>query len=122
MRCDQLCIWARIRGFELDGTPADLGLLDQALDERSARPWASSAGRPGSPAWGRPEAGLFLGTVLLATVPGPRWRLWPNGHPVMRLPSGRDLDVVALAGERMARGAPLVAHIYAATAGPPGTA
>jgi len=66
------------------------------------------------------EGGLFLGTVLVVNVPGARWRLWPNGHPVIRLPSGRDLGVVALAHDRATKGTPLLADIYATAAGPPG--
>ncbi len=58
--------------------------------------------------------------MIIATVPGARWRVWPNGHPVVRLPSNRDLDVVALANDRVRKGAPLLADVYAdATAGPP---
>jgi hypothetical protein len=52
------------------------------------------------------EAGLFLGTVIVATIPGARRRLRPDGHPVVRLATGRDLDVVAMANDRMAKGAP----------------
>jgi hypothetical protein len=46
-RCQQLHIWARAHGFELEGVPEDLGLLDQALGEPSTRPAASWAGRRG---------------------------------------------------------------------------
>jgi Family of unknown function (DUF6278) len=46
--------------------------------------------------------------------------LWPNGHPVVRLATGQDLDVVALANDRISKGAPLLADVYADTvAGPP---
>jgi hypothetical protein len=66
------------------------------------------------------EAGLFLGSVIVATVTGAHWRLWPNGHPVVRLASGRDLDVTAMASERVSKGAPRLADIYAdAAADPP---
>jgi hypothetical protein len=115
-RCDQLRAWARTRGFELEDTAGDLRLLDQALDAAigDAR---SEPGEPARIARLGNQAGLFLGTVILATVPAARWRLWPNGHPVIRLPSGPDLDVVALANDRVNRGAPLLADVHAAAAG-----
>ena len=90
-RCQQLRAWAQAYGLELEGVPEDLGLLDQALDEAMSQ----ANGEPGGPsriAAVTGEAGLFLGSVIIATVPGARWRLWPNGHPVVRLSSGRDLD------------------------------
>ena len=118
-RCEQLRTWARAHGLELDGDPEELGLLDQALEEAidQAR---GELGGPSRIAAVANQAGLFLGTVIIATVPGARWRPWPNGHPVVRLPSNRDLDVVALAGDRVSKGAPLLADIYArATASRP---
>jgi hypothetical protein len=116
-RCDQLRAWTRTRGLELEATPDDLRLLDQALDEAIAEAGGEQHSplpvvRVGS------EAGLFLGAVIVATVPAARWRLWPNGHPVIRLPTGRDLDVVALGNDRVTSGAPLLADIYSAAAGP----
>ena len=53
-------------------------------------------------------AGLFLGSVIVATVAGARWRLWPNGHPVVRLASGRDLDVDTMANDRVSKGTTLL--------------
>jgi hypothetical protein len=64
------------------------------------------------------EAGLFLGSVIVATVAGARWRLWPNGHPVVHLASGRDLDVAAVASDRVNRGAPRLADVYPDAADP----
>jgi len=117
-RRDLLRAWARTRGLELEDTPEDLRLLDQALDEAIEEAGGEQGGplpvvKVGS------EAGLFLGTVIVATIPAARWRLWPNGHPVIRLPSGRDLDVVALGNDRVTNGAPLLADIYSAAAGSP---
>ena len=100
-RCDLLRAWARTRGWELEDTPDDLRLLDLAIGEARGE-----LGGPARIARLGPDAGLFLSTVLLATVPAARWRLWPNGHPVMRLPSGRDLDVVAIASDRVTKGGP----------------
>ncbi|SRR5712691_2088107 len=120
-RCDELRAWTRMRGWELADTPDDLRLLDQELSEVIAE-GGGEMGGPARIAGLGPQAGLFLGTVLLVNVPGACWRLWPNGHPVIRLPSGRDLDVVALAHDRVTKGAPLLADICATAAGPPGAA
>jgi hypothetical protein len=117
-RCDHLRTWTRTRGFELDDTPEDLGLLDQALNELTGEARGELGGPARAVRLGL-EAGRFLGTVLVVTVPGARWRLWPNGHPVIRLPPGRDLDVVKLGSDRVTRGAPLLADAYAAAAGRP---
>jgi hypothetical protein len=118
-RCGQLRAFARAHGFELDGSPQDLGPLDQAIDEASDQATSELAGRAQIGA-ALAEAGLFLGRVIVATVAGAHWRLWPNGHPVVRLASGRDLDVTAMASERVSKGAPRLADIYAdAAADPP---
>ena len=117
-QCEQLRIWARAQGFELDGVPDDLVLLDQAFDQSIDLARSELGGPLRNAALGS-EAGLFLGTVIITAVPGSRWRLWPNGHPVVRLPSGRDLDVVALAHDRMNRGTPLLAEVYADAAAVP---
>jgi uncharacterized protein DUF6278 len=117
-RCDQLRAWARAHGFELEGVPEDLGLLDQAFDG-AINQADGGLGGPLPVAAVASEAGLFLGTVIIATIPGVRWRAWPNGHPVVRLSPGRDLDVVAMAHDRVTKGVPLLATVYAdAAAGP----
>jgi Family of unknown function (DUF6278) len=113
-RCDQLRALARAHGFELDGSPEDLALLDQAIDQASGE-----LGGPSRIAAALSEAGLFLGSVIVATVAGACWRLWPNGHPVVRLASGRDLDVDAMANDRVSRGTPLLADVYADAAADP---
>jgi hypothetical protein len=112
-RCEELRSWARMRGFVLSGIPEDLELLDQAIDERPVgefnAPWFLAES----------EIGLFLGTVIIASLAGARWHLWPNGHPVIRLPSGRDLDVVAMGSARVSKGAPRLTDAFAdAVAGP----
>jgi hypothetical protein len=103
--CQRLRGWARVRGgFVLSGVPEDLELLDQAIDEWQYDAQTATAGN---------EAGLFLGTVIIATVPGARWQLWPNGHPVLRLASGRELDVVALGRDRVTKGTPRLTRAFA---------
>jgi hypothetical protein len=59
------------------------------------------------------DAGLFLGTVIVSTIHGAHWRLWPNGDPAVRLASGHDLDVIALANNRLRSGQPRLAAVYA---------
>jgi Family of unknown function (DUF6278) len=104
-RCDRLRSWARVRGgFVLSGVPEDLELLDQAIDE-----WHHD----GQTATLANEAGLFLGTVIIASIPGARWQLWPNGHPVLRLASGREVDAVALGGDRVSKGGPRLTRVFA---------
>jgi hypothetical protein len=100
-RCDQLRAFAGAHGFELDGSPQDLALLDQAIDQ-------ATTGLSGPPRIGAAlaEAGPFLGSVIVATVVGTRWRLWPNRHPVVQLAWGRDLDVAVMASDRVSKGAP----------------
>jgi hypothetical protein len=89
-RCEQLRTWARAHGFELEGVPDDLGLLDEVLGQASDQVSGELGGSLRMAAVGN-QAGLFLGTVIIATVADARWRLWPNGHPVVRLSSGRYL-------------------------------
>jgi len=111
-RCDRLRAFARAHGFELAGSPEDLSLLDHAIDEATDQ---ANSGLGGPPRIGaaQAEAGLFLGSVIVATVAGAQWRLWPNGHPVVHLASGRDLDVAAMASDRVSKGAPRLADVYA---------
>ena len=106
-RSERLRSWARLQGFGLEPVPEDLALLDDAIgriveDRRHTRMSAVES-----------EAGQFLGTVIVSTIDGAKWRLWPNGHPVVRLLSGRDLDVIALAHDRVTRGQPRLTEVYA---------
>jgi hypothetical protein len=100
--------WGRLQGFDLDPVPEDLAVLDEAIDrliEEHGRHTQMSAVES--------DAGRFLGTVIVSTIHGAHWRLWPNGHPVVRLASGRDLDVIALADDRLRSGQPRLAAVYA---------
>ncbi len=109
-RCEELRSWARMHGLALSGIPEDLEPLDQAIGE-----WPADARLP---ALGN-ETGLFLGTVIIASVVGARWRVWPNGHPVIRLASGRVLDVVAMGNDRVSKGAPRLIDVFADAAAAP---
>lgn len=72
-RCDQLRAFARARGFELDASPEDIALLDQAIDEATSQAHGQLGGP--LPIAALTEAGPFLGSVIVATVAGARWRL-----------------------------------------------
>jgi Family of unknown function (DUF6278) len=110
-RCEGLHSWARRRGIVLSGIPADLELLDQAIDERPIGEFNPSR------ALAESEVGLFLGTVIIGSLAGARWHLWPNGHPVIRLATGHDLDVVAMGSARLSKGVPRLIDAFAAAAG-----
>jgi len=57
--------------------------------------------------------------VIIASVPGARRRAWPNGHPVVRLAVGRELNVVAVANDRARQGVPHLTDINADAAARP---
>jgi len=76
-RCGQLRAFARAHGFELEGSPQDLGPLDQAIDGACDQA-ASELGGPSQTAAALAEAGLFVGSVIVGTVAGAHWRLWPS--------------------------------------------
>ncbi|MFJ2744763.1 DUF6278 family protein [Streptomyces sp. NPDC087440] len=103
--CELLRVRAAHDGLELDDTPASLEALDQLpprwRDDPEELPWFGN------------DAGLYLGTVIVRTVPGARWHLWPNGTPVVMLASGRDIEVVGAGLDWAATGAPELSQVYA---------
>ncbi|MFF0199761.1 DUF6278 family protein [Streptomyces sp. NPDC005017] len=102
--CELLRSHAERAGVRLDDTAASLEALDQLLprwrDDEETLSWLGN------------DAGLYLGTVLVRTVPGAAWRLWPNGQPVVRLASGREFDVVTAGREWAASGVPELSQLY----------
>ncbi|OON81928.1 hypothetical protein B1H18_06040 [Streptomyces tsukubensis] len=102
--CELLRSQADDAGLELDDTPASLGALDQLSprwrDDPEMLPWLGN------------DAGLYLGTVIVRTVPGAVWHIWPGGHPIVRLPSGRELHVVEAGLEWAVNGAPGLSQVY----------
>jgi Family of unknown function (DUF6278) len=102
--CPALRSWAQSRGLALSGVPHDLELLDDEIGEQDHDALMAA---PAS------DAGLFLGTVIVNNAAGARWRVWPNGHPVVVTASGRELDVVAVANRRFSTGGPRLADVYA---------
>ncbi|GAA2450394.1 DUF6278 family protein [Streptomyces macrosporus] len=103
--CELLRAQAESAGIELDDTVESLTALDQLLplwrDDPEVLPWLGN------------DAGLYLGTVVVRTVPGARWQVWPSGRPVVRLASGRELDVVEAGREWALSGTPELSQMYA---------
>jgi len=106
--CELLRSHASAAGLELDDSPASLAALDQLLphwrDDPEALPWLGN------------DAGLYLGTVVVRTVPGAAWHVWPGGGPVVRLASGREIPVVEAGLDWAVQGAPELSQVYAEAA------
>lgn len=106
--CELLRVRAGSNGLELDDTPQSLTALDQLpprwRDDPEEVPWLGN------------DAGLYLGTVVVRTVPGARWDIWPSGQPVVRLASGREIDVVAAGLDWAIHGSPELSQVYAESA------
>ncbi|MBV7694101.1 DUF6278 family protein [Streptomyces sp. TRM70350] len=106
--CELLRSQADRAGVRLDDSVASLEALDQLLprwrDDEEILPWLGN------------DAGLYLGTVIVRTVPGAAWEIWPDGQPVVRLASGREFDVVASGQEWAASGVPELSQLYAEVA------
>jgi hypothetical protein len=102
--CDLLRAQASAVGIELDDTVASLERLDQLLPR-----WRDD---PDALTWLGNDAGLYLGTVIVRTVPDAAWQLWPNGHAVVRLASGREIDVVATGHDWAESGTPELSQLY----------
>jgi uncharacterized protein DUF6278 len=103
--CELLRSRAASAGLELDDSARSLEALDQLLprwrDDAEELPWLGN------------DAGLYLGTVIIRTVPGAAWQVWPNGRPVVRLASGREIDVVETGLDWASAGAPELSQVYA---------
>ncbi|MGW0584849.1 DUF6278 family protein, partial [Streptomyces sp. NPDC002920] len=71
--CELLRSHAARAGIGLDDTAESLEALDQLLprwrDDEDILPWLGN------------DAGLYLGTVIVRTVPGAAWDFWPDGQP-----------------------------------------
>ncbi|MFI2433133.1 DUF6278 family protein [Streptomyces sp. NPDC018693] len=103
--CELLRSLADREGVRLDDTAASLAALDQLKPRwRDDEEMLSGLGT---------DAGLYLGTVVVRTVPGAGWRIPPDGQAVVRLPSGREVDVVADGRAWAASGVPELSQVYA---------
>ncbi|MFG2353189.1 DUF6278 family protein [Streptomyces sp. NPDC048521] len=103
--CELLRSQAAQAGVRLDDTPASLEALDQMVprwrDDAEILPWLGN------------DAGLYLGTVVVRTVPGAAWEIRSDGEPVVRLASGRAVEVVPAGREWAASGVPELSQLYA---------
>ncbi|NSC24577.1 hypothetical protein FM076_26850 [Streptomyces albus subsp. chlorinus] len=103
--CELLREHAGAAGVELDDSVESLSALDQLLphwrEDPEVTPWLGT------------DAGLYLGTVMVRSVPGARWVRWPDGQPVVRLPSGREVDVLAEGTTWAETGTPELSQAYA---------
>ena len=63
------------------------------------------------PGWKR-DIGRRLDRLIVRTVPGASWHIWPGGHPVVRLASGREVGVVEAGLEWAVNGAPELSQVY----------
>ncbi|MDT0436166.1 MULTISPECIES: DUF6278 family protein [Streptomyces] len=106
--CELLRDHAHRAGVRLDDSADSLEALDQLVpgwrDDEEILPWLGN------------DAGLYLGTVLVRTVPGAGWVIREDGQPVVRLCSGREFDVVAAGQEWAASGVPELSQLYAEVA------
>ena len=106
--CELLRSQAHRAGVRLDDSPASLEALDQLVpgwrDDEETSDWLGN------------DAGLYLGTVIVRTVPGAVWRIRPDGQPVVRLVSGREFDVVDAGHAWAASGVPELSQLYAEVA------
>src|SRR5258706_2515111 len=107
--CPNLRACAAAHGLILDDHPDSLAALDRVLDPRS-----DADGR----ALHR-DGGRDRGTVMARHRPGTPWHPWPNGHPVIKLASGRAVDVIAIVSDLADAGQARLAALYAdAATGP----
>ncbi|MER5750841.1 DUF6278 family protein [Streptomyces sp. NPDC002088] len=106
--CELLRSQASQEGVQLDDSVASLEALDQLVprwrDDEEVLPWLGN------------DAGLYLGTVIVRTVAGAVWEVWPGGQPVVRLASGREFDVVTAGHEWAVSGVPELSQLYAEVA------
>ena len=104
--CERLRTWSREHGLALNDDPESLALLDQRLDS-----WNSDPSHHGKVDLSN-EVGAYLGNVIVKHIDGSKWKVWPNGHPVIQLRSGTDLDVTAMANERINHSGSSLESIY----------
>lgn len=102
--CELLRSQAAEAGIELDDSVESLSALDQLLPRWRADPEVLT--------WLGNDAGLYLGTVLVRTVPGAAWRIGADGSPVVSLSSGRELRVVEDGRDWAETGAPELSQVY----------
>nr|AIU93675.1 hypothetical protein LRS1606.241 [Rhodococcus sp. NS1] len=97
LKPDELLRWLAARGESSDMTRDALVAVQRRREEALAdEEFGHMLGG---------EVALLLGQVLIASVVGAHWHVWPNGHPVLRI--GRtDLDVTEIADAYLCRQGP----------------
>ncbi|MER6317345.1 DUF6278 family protein [Streptomyces sp. NPDC001581] len=103
--CEMLRVHARAAGLELDESQGSLESLDQLMPR-----WRRD---PEVVPWLGNDAGFYLGTVIVRTIPGAGWQVWPNGQPVILLASGRELNVIESGVSWAMTGSPELSQAYA---------
>ena len=104
-RHERLTKWMRAAGLDLQVSAYGLQAVDAMIDHWQDDPTIA-------PALSN-DVGVFLGDVLIHEISGSRWHVWPNGHPVIRLKGGQEIDVTAQTRTRTDKGQP---HLSAALA------
>ena len=98
--------WSLSHGVVLADDAAGLEDLGVHLDEWSADPTHFEQVDLGN------EVGIYLGNIIVQNVTGAQWKVWPNGHPVISLASARELDVIAMVGDRILNSNSSLSSIY----------
>jgi hypothetical protein len=98
--------WALARGVVLADDPAGLEHLDERLDE-----WSADSTHHEHVDLSN-EVGIYLGNVIVVNVASAQWKAWPNGHPVISLASGREMDVIAMVSDRLKNSGSRLTSIY----------
>lgn len=100
---ERLTGWMTAAGLDLEVSAAGLQSVDAMVDRWRDDPTIA-------PALSN-DVGVFLGDVLLHEIRGSRWHVWPNGHPVVRLEGGREIDVTARTESRVRKSQPHLSAI-----------
>jgi hypothetical protein len=107
LSCDGLRAWSSSHGLLLDDGPESLLELDRHLDS-----WNSDSSHHDAVDLSN-EVGIYLGTVIIAHVNDAKWTVWPNGHPVVLLANGTELDVTRLTNDRFRHSGASLGTLYA---------
>ena len=98
--------WSLSHGVVLADDSEGLEDLDVHLDEWSVDPTHFEQVDLGN------DIGIYLGNVIVKNITGAQWKVWPNGHPVISLASAKELDVIAMVGDRILNSNSSLSSIY----------
>jgi hypothetical protein len=102
----RLKMWSLSHGVALNDDPEGLEALDSHLDV-----WFADSSHHFHVSLAN-EVGIYLGNVIVKSVTGAQWKVWPNGHPVISFASASELDVIAKVGERLLSSGSSLPSIY----------